>query len=101
MNPWLVLLALTVLAVLFVAVPLAAASLSYWRRPCQVRCPRADLEARISVNAGRATLGEVLGRPDLKVSRCSLWRMLPRLRSCRQECLEQAGLAPSEERGVS
>jgi hypothetical protein len=101
MNPWLVLLALTVLAALFVVVPVAAVSLSYWRRPRQVRCPRAGLEARIFVDAGRATLGEVLGRPDLTVSRCSLWQMLPRLRFCRQDCLVQTEPVPSEERRAS
>jgi nucleotide-binding universal stress UspA family protein len=87
MNPWLVLLALIVLAAVLVVVPVATATRSYWRRPWQVRCPRAARTARISVDAARAALGEVLGQPAVLVGRCSLWQTFPQLTSCSQECL--------------
>lgn len=87
MNPWLVLLALIVLAAVFVVVPVAVASLSHWRRAWLVRCPQEGSEARITVNARRAALSEVLGGSGPDVVRCTLWRTLPRLRRCGQECL--------------
>lgn len=87
MNPWLVLLGLIALAAAFIIAPVAAASLSYWRRAWLVRCPREGVQARIGVDARRAALAEVLGRPDPEVVRCTLWRTLPLLRPCGQECL--------------
>jgi nucleotide-binding universal stress UspA family protein len=63
------------------------ASLSHWRRAWLLRCPREGAQARITVNARQAALAEVLGRPGPEVVRCTLWRTLPLLRPCRQECL--------------
>ena len=89
MNPWLVLIALTVLAVVFVVAPVAAASLSYWRRPWLVRCPREDTQARIAVNARGAALAEVLGRSGPEIVRCTLWRTQSLMEPCGQECLDR------------
>ncbi|MBI1962875.1 MAG: universal stress protein [Candidatus Rokubacteria bacterium] len=84
MNPWIVLLALIALALLFVVAPVAAATFAHWRRPRRLVCPEEGTTARVTVDARRAALGEALGRPALEVARCSFW---PRLRFCRQECL--------------
>ena len=89
MNPWLVLIALTVLAAVFVVAPVAAASLSYWRRPWLVRCPREDTQARIAVNARGAALAEVLGRSGAEIVRCTLWRTQSLMEPCGQECLDR------------
>jgi len=85
MNPWLVLLAIVVLAAGGVAAPVVAAAWSDYRRHRRLRCPVAGVEARIRLDAGRAALGEVLGRPALGVAGCSLW---PSRRACRQTCLD-------------
>jgi nucleotide-binding universal stress UspA family protein len=87
MNPWLVLLAVIALAVVFVAAPVAMAALSYWRRAWLVRCPHEGSEARITVDARRAALAEMLGRDGPDVVRCTLWQTFPQLRPCGQECL--------------
>jgi nucleotide-binding universal stress UspA family protein len=87
MNPWLVLLGVIVLAALFVIVPVAYATASFWRRPWIVRCPRKGVDARVTVDAGRAAAAEVIGRPRLDVAGCSLWRTFAGLESCAQECL--------------
>jgi nucleotide-binding universal stress UspA family protein len=87
MNPWLVLLALMALAAVFVVMPVARATFSHWRRAWLVRCPREGAEARITVDARRAALAEVLGQKGPDVVRCTLWRTMPRLRPCGQECL--------------
>ena len=39
MNPWVVLLALVVLALVFVAAPVGAATFTHWRRPWRLTCP--------------------------------------------------------------
>ena len=84
MDPWIVLLAIVALALLFVVVPVAVTTFAHWRRPRRFLCPEEGTAARVTVAAGRAALGEALGRPALEVVRCSFW---PRLRFCRQECL--------------
>lgn len=84
MNPWVVLLALVVLAVVFVVVPVGVATFAHWRRPLRLTCPRAGTEAQIRVTATRAAVAAVLGRGAPGIERCSLW---PTLRGCREECL--------------
>lgn len=83
MNPWLVLSALALIALVWIVVPVAVAGWRYWQRPWRLVCPQAATLAQIEVEPGDAALAEVLGRrPD--IARCSLW---PRLLGCRQDCL--------------
>lgn len=83
MNPWTVLLALAVVALVFVLVPVASAAFSRWRRPWRLTCPRAGTIAQIRVDASRAAVAEALGRRAM-IERCSLW---PGRRGCSEECL--------------
>ncbi len=83
MTPWLI-LSVAALALVFVAIPVAAAAFREWRRPWRLTCPHAGMVAQIGVGAGRAALAEVFGgRPE--IDRCSLWP--PLAASCREECL--------------
>lgn len=84
MNPWIVLLALVLLALVYVAVPVGAAALAHYRRPWRLKCPRAGTEAQIKINELWAAVTEVLGRGTPSIERCSLW---PAQRGCREECL--------------
>ena len=84
MNPWAVLLALVVLALVFVVAPVGAATFAHWRRPWRLTCPRAGTEAQIKVATTRAAVAEVLGRGTPGIERCSLW---PARLGCRVECL--------------
>ena len=84
MDPWVVLPALAVLAVVFVVVPVGVATFTYWRRPFRLTCPRAGTEAQIKVATTRAAVAAVLGRGASGIERCSLW---PTVRGCREECL--------------
>ena len=94
MNAWLVLLALAVLAALYVVTPVVAAAVSHYRRYRRLRCPVEGVEARLKVDAGRAAIGEAFGRPALHVERCSLW---PKHWPCQQACMD---LPPSEVRSA-
>ena len=84
MDPWVVLPALVVLAVVFVVVPVGAATFTHWRRPFRLTCPRAGAEAQIKVGATRAAVLAVLGRGVSGIERCSLW---PTVQGCREDCL--------------
>jgi nucleotide-binding universal stress UspA family protein len=84
MNPWAILLALVVLAVVFVVAPVGVTTFAHWRRPWRLTCPRAGTEAQIKVAATRAAVAAVLGRRAPGIERCSLW---PARLGCREECL--------------
>lgn len=84
MDFWSVLFALAGLAVVFVVVPVGAATFSHWRHPWRLTCPRAGTAAQIKVAAAHAALDAVFGRGTLGIERCSLW---PGLGGCREECL--------------
>jgi nucleotide-binding universal stress UspA family protein len=84
MDPWIVLPALVVLAVVFVVATVGAATFTHWRRPWRLTCPRAGTEAQIKVAATRAAVAAVLGRGAPGIERCSLW---PTRLGCREECL--------------
>jgi nucleotide-binding universal stress UspA family protein len=83
MDPWLILSALVAIALVFVVVPVSAATVREWRRPWRLICPRAGMIAQIRVAPTRAALAELFGRRPA-VARCSLW---PPLAECREECL--------------
>lgn len=86
MNSWVVLPALVGLTVFLVAVAvwIAVAAFTYWRRPFRLRCPRAGTEAQIRVATVRAAVAAVLGHRPSDIERCSLWATV---RGCRNECL--------------
>lgn len=84
MNPWVILLALVVLALVFVVAPVGVATFAYWRRPLRLTCPRAGTEAQIRVAATRAAVAAVLGRDAPGIERCSLW---PARLGCHEECV--------------
>ncbi len=94
MNPWIVLLALVLVALVYVVAPVGAAALASYRRPWRLKCPRAGSEAQIKINALRAAVTEVLGRGVPCIERCSLW---PTQQGCREECL---ALPPTEMRAM-
>ena len=91
MNLWLILIGVVLMALMYVALPVAAATFSYYRRAWRLRCPAEGTAAQLVIDAPRAALGESLGRPARQVARCSLW---PKLALCKQECLRVSELEP-------
>jgi nucleotide-binding universal stress UspA family protein len=84
MNPWIVLLALFVIALVFVLLPVGTTAFATWRRPVRLACPRTKAEAQLRVAPLRAALASWFGRAA-RVERCSQWSSV---RVCREECLE-------------
>lgn len=56
-----------------------------------VTCPQTNEPAGVEVDASRAALTAVLGKPDFHLTACSHW---PERQGCGQECLKQIEAAP-------
>jgi hypothetical protein len=85
MNPWTILSAIAVLAIVYVLLPVALTTFARFRRQQNLRCPEAGQEAGLLFDPGRAALSACLGRPSLRVRNCSLW---PARRGCGQACAD-------------
>jgi nucleotide-binding universal stress UspA family protein len=70
MNPWLVLLGITLVAAA-VALMVGAAAFAQFRRPWRLRCPRDGAEAQVQVDALGAARAEMTGHGRPFVLRCS------------------------------
>lgn len=82
MNVWLVLIAIGVIAVVYIIFPVGLAARGYFRSRKFVRCPVVGLDAGVII--GRAGLAEALGRRSLRrVSDCTFW---PWRKGCAQRC---------------
>jgi nucleotide-binding universal stress UspA family protein len=88
MNLWIVLLAMGIVALVFVLVPVAVATFRAYRKPLQLPCPMAGTPASIQVDAAGAAFSELRGAQRLRVMACSRW---PRAWGCRQQCVAGDG----------
>jgi hypothetical protein len=97
MNPWII-LAIGLVAVLFVVLPVAGATLARYRRPQPLRCPLAGTDATVKVDAVGAALWELLGVRRLRVEACSRW---PGVWGCRQQCVADEEVDSAEAEGAT
>ncbi len=81
--PWMTLLAIAALGVLYVLVPIVADTFARYRRGRTLRCPETRDEARVQIDARHAALTAIPGPPELRVEACSLW---PERAGCTQSC---------------
>ena len=89
MNVYFVLAVITLLAVLYVVIPVWLTARAYFHRARLVRCPVVGAGASVVVT--RAGLAEASGRRSLRrITACSFW---PRRNGCAQGCR----LVPDEE----
>ncbi len=84
MNPLIVIGVIIALGVAYVALPVALGEfLRYYRRKF-LRCPVTGDEAWVLIDARRAGVSAVFGRPSLRIKSCSLW---PARYACGRDCL--------------
>ena len=83
-HPWIVVLAIFALALLYVLTPLVADTFRRFRSPRLLSCPETGGKAEVGIDASRAAVTSAFGRPLLRVKSCSLW---PEKGRCRQDCL--------------
>ncbi|MBI2080394.1 MAG: hypothetical protein HYY54_01860 [candidate division NC10 bacterium] len=92
-QPWSLLVAIVVLALLYVAFPVFLLTYSRFRAArrllSSLLCPQAREQASVTLDAFHAGLTDAFaGRPRLRVKRCSLW---PEREGCGQKCLAFSG----------
>jgi len=85
-SPFLLIAALAALAVLYVELPVVTEAFVRYRGKKSVRCPENDQPATIEVAAKYAATTAGIGRPVVKLVRCSRW---PEHEECGQECVKQ------------
>jgi hypothetical protein len=83
-HPWMVVLAVLAVALLYVLMPLLADTFRRFRSPRLLRCPETGGKAEIGIDASHAALTSAFGQPLLRVKSCSLW---PEKDRCKQDCL--------------
>ena len=83
-HPWIVLVAVLAVALLYVLMPLVADSFRRFRTPRALRCPETGATAQVGIDASRAALSSAFGQPLLRVKNCTLW---PERDRCDQHCL--------------
>jgi len=84
--PWIVVLAVVALGVLYVLMPLMADTFRRFRTPRMLTCPETGGKAEVGIDASRAALTSAFGHPSLRVKDCSLW---PQKEQCKQECVTE------------
>lgn len=93
-GPWLVLAAIVGISVVYVLLPVFFSVFAQFRAKRQLRCPETGMDVEVGVDATRAGLTGVFGRPRLRVKSCAFW---PERSACGQGCLS----AFEEEKPVS
>ncbi len=91
--PWIVLVAIVVVAVVYVLVPVVVEAFVRFRVKRRFICPETGATAEVGIDAHRAAVAAAIGRPVLRVKTCSLW---PERRGCGQTCLSRSEEAKPE-----
>lgn len=82
--PWLTVVAIVGLAMIYVFFPVAAHTFQRYRKKRVLTCPEETTLAEVNVDARHAAFSSTLGKPILRVRDCSLW---PKRRGCPERCL--------------
>jgi len=77
--------AITLLGIFYVTLPIFIDYFRRYRRKRVVRCPETGDAAEVDLDATRAALSSLFGKPILKVKNCTLW---PWKRGCSQGCMK-------------
>jgi hypothetical protein len=84
-TAWITIAAITVLGIVYVTLPIFIDYFRRYHRKRVLRCPETGMLVEVDINARRAALSSLFGKPLLKVKDCTLW---PWKRDCNQSCLK-------------
>jgi hypothetical protein len=97
-NSWIEISAVLLGTLIFIFLPVICVvadfglwTLGRYRRATILRCPERGKSARVTVDAMRAVLTSIIGRPCLHVKGCSLWA---HRRACTQTCVKASRSVP-------
>ena len=85
---------------LYVLLPVFAQTYRRLRGPRVVRCPETLQPTVIDLDARRAAMGELRGRPRLNVRQCARWKEYPAHRDCDQDCLKGVNVVDAEKHAL-
>ena len=74
------------LGLYFAVAPVVLGAYRRYRGRRTIICPETDQICEMELQAGRAGVMAALGKPYLRVKRCSLW---PSRKNCAQECVKE------------
>ena len=83
-DPWIALVGTAAIALVYVLLPVMGEVFARFRAVRQLPCPETAADAEVAVDARHAALTAAVGRPVLRVRRCSFW---PGRLGCAQDCL--------------
>jgi hypothetical protein len=84
MTPWILLLLIAAVALLYVVLPIMADAFARHRPAQLVRCPETGETVRVQLDATLAALTAVPGPSKRRVAQCTRW---PERQDCAQECV--------------
>ena len=85
-NPLLLIAGIFALAVVSVFMPVFIDVYRKYRYRKVVTCPETLRFAEVNLKAGLAALGATVGRPVIRVKKCSLW---PQREGCDENCVAE------------
>lgn len=84
-TPLITIAAITVLGVVYVTLPIFSDYFRRYRRKRVLKCPETGMVVEVDINARRAAISSLFGKPVLKVRNCTLW---PWKENCGQSCVK-------------
>jgi len=85
-TPWTVIIAVLVVAALYVLIPWMAYVFARYRGTRLVRCPETGIRTAVDIDAAHAAWTAALGEPRLRVRWCRRW---PEREGCARGCLRR------------
>ena len=85
-NPLLLIAGMFAIGLVFVFIPVFIDAYRQYRYRKVVTCPETLRFAEVNLKAGLAALGASVGRPVIRVKKCSLW---PKREGCDENCVAE------------
>lgn len=85
-TPWMALAGIVALGVFYVTLPIFLDFFHRYRQKRILRCPNTGDLVKVEIDASRAALSSLFGKPLFKVKNCTLW---PKRKGCGEDCLKQ------------
>jgi hypothetical protein len=85
-NPLLLIAGIVAFGLVAVVAPIVIDVYRQYRYRKVITCPESHGLAEVTLNAGLAALGAAVGRPVIRVKRCSLW---PKREGCDENCVAE------------
>jgi len=85
-NPLLLIAGIVAFGLVAVVAPIVIDVYRQLRHGKLITCPETQRLAEVSLNTGLAALGAAVGRPVIRVKRCSLW---PKREGCDENCVAE------------